>query len=171
MSKRTQRTIQLQVGNEVDLVVDVEEDVANKFETVRNIIEDIGDVDAPIPLPNINIYALEQAIKFAKHLIEVPPQQRLPDETNHKPGNKPEPLPIPDWDKDFVEAFNLNELLAVCLAANYLACIPLLSACTERYACLIRGKTSDEIRAALGLRNVYSTLQVKQMREEAKLIE
>lgn len=72
------------------------------------MLADIGDADAPIPLPNVTGYILEKVIEYLVHHHEHP--DPVVDEKDEKRTDN-----ISGWDKDFcnVDQPTLFELILV----------------------------------------------------------
>ena len=132
--------------------------VAQQSVTIKNMLEDIGDADAPIPLPNVTGYILEKVIDYLNHHHEHP--EPTPDEKDEKRTDN-----ISGWDKDFcnVDQPTLFELI---LAANYLDIKPLLDVTCKTVANMIKGKTPEEIRKTFNIKNDFTPEEEEAIRKE-----
>nr|6V88_A Chain A, SCF ubiquitin ligase complex protein SKP1a [Dictyostelium discoideum]6V88_B Chain B, SCF ubiquitin ligase complex protein SKP1a [Dictyostelium discoideum] len=105
-------------------VFEIEKEIACMSVTIKNMIEDIGESDSPIPLPNVTSTILEKVLDYCRHHHQHPGGSGLDD--------------IPPYDRDFckVDQPTLFELI---LAANYLDIKPLLDVTCKTVANMIRG--------------------------------
>jgi len=110
----------------------IEMKIANKMETVRNLLEDSGS-DTPIPMPNIDGKILTKIVEYAQYHTE---HSIATEDTRN-------------WDKDFscMDLITLFELMA---AANFMEMKDLLTLCTQTAASHIKGKNPDQIRELFG---------------------
>jgi S-phase kinase-associated protein 1 len=111
---------------------------------------DIGDMDAPIPLPNVTGKILSKVIDYCKHHHEHPTPQ-----SEEKKGDEKRLDDIIPWDAEFckVEQATLFELI---LAANYLDIKPLLDLTCKTVAAMIKGKTPEDIRKTFNIKNDFT---------------
>lgn len=137
--------IKVQSSDEVDF--EMARPQANMCVTIKNMLEDLdGEVDAPIPLPNITGKILKMVIDYCNyhiaHPIAVPEDKKDEKRTDD----------IIPWDENFckVDQATLFELI---LAANYLDVKPLLDLGCKTVANMIKGKTPEEIRKTFGIKS------------------
>ena len=117
-------------------------------ETIRHLIEDTG-VDQPITLPSVDEAALVKVIEYITYHSE------HEEETEERTK----------WDQDFIPS-DQTQLFNVILAANYLDIKPLLDLTCKRVADMIKGCTTEEIRAKFGIVNDFTPEEEEQIRKE-----
>lgn len=136
---------------------DVDVDIANMSLTVKNMLEDIGDSEAPIPLPNVTGKILLKVIEYCKYHKEHPD----PEEKKEEPIKRTDDI-IP-WDKEFCEV-NQVTLFDMILAANYLDIKGLLDLTCKTVANIIKGKTPEEIQKTFSIRDAFTEEEVEEVR-------
>jgi len=122
------------------------------------MIDDIGDSEAPIPLPNVTGAILNKVLEYCKYHFEHPSPPV--DEKDEKRTDNIEP-----WDQEFckVEQGTLFDLI---LAANYLDIKPLLDVTCKTVANMIKGKTPEEIRKTFNIKNDFTPEEEEAVRKE-----
>eukprot|EP01113_Clastostelium_recurvatum_P017587 TRINITY_DN206_c0_g1_i1.p2 TRINITY_DN206_c0_g1~~TRINITY_DN206_c0_g1_i1.p2 ORF type:complete len:161 (-),score=64.48 TRINITY_DN206_c0_g1_i1:65-547(-) len=139
-------------------VFEVPQAIAAMSVTIKNMLEDIGDSEHPIPLPNVNGFILEKVIEYCRYHHEHPSPP-----TDEKDEKRTDDI-IP-WDKEFckVDQPTLFELI---LAANYLDIKPLLDVTCKTVANMIKGKTPEEIRKTFNIKNDFTPEEEEAIRKE-----
>ncbi|CDS05546.1 E3 ubiquitin ligase SCF complex, Skp subunit [Lichtheimia hyalospora FSU 10163] len=136
----------------------VDKAVAERSVLIKNMLEDVGDSDAPIPLPNVNAKILRKVIEWCDHHRNDPPvsQQDEQDRRN---------TDIDEWDQKYMEV-DQETLFDVILAANYLDIKPLLDVGCKTVANMIKGKSAEEIRRTFNITNDFTPEEEAQIRKE-----
>ena len=116
--------------------------IATKSITIKNMLEDIGDYDAPIPLPNVNSQTLKWIVAYYS------PETR--------PQNKEMSL----------KTMTIEKIAEITTAANYLDCPELLTHACSSLAAIIKNKTPEQIRELLGIENDFTPEEMAEMRDE-----
>ena len=142
---------------------EVEKVVACMSKTIKTMLEDLGDDDEVIPLPNVNSKTLKLVKKWAEHHQNDP----APDDDDSKEKRTDD---ISDWDKSFLNLDKVD-LFELILAANYLDMKGLLDATCKTVANMIKGKTSDEIRKTFNIKNDFTKEEEEQIHKENGLLE
>ncbi|KAG1168282.1 hypothetical protein G6F70_009177 [Rhizopus microsporus] len=124
---------------------EVEKEVAQRSVLIKNMLEDIGDSDAPIPLPNVNAKVLAKVIEWCTHHRDDPMTQ---DDQERRTTD------IDEWDQKYMEA------------ANYLDIKPLLEVGCKTVANMIKGKTAEEIRKTFNITNDFTPEEEAQIKKE-----
>eukprot|EP01111_Echinosteliopsis_oligospora_P015058 TRINITY_DN582_c0_g1_i1.p1 TRINITY_DN582_c0_g1~~TRINITY_DN582_c0_g1_i1.p1 ORF type:complete len:162 (-),score=48.32 TRINITY_DN582_c0_g1_i1:57-542(-) len=139
-------------------VFSIPPNVAQMSVTIKNMLDDIGDSEAPIPLPNVTGYILEKVIEYLRYHHEHP--DPVVEEKDEKRTDN-----IGQWDKEFcnVDQPTLFELI---LAANYLDIKPLLDVTCKTVANMIKGKTPEEIRKTFNIKNDFTPEEEEAIRKE-----
>ncbi|WIA18670.1 hypothetical protein OEZ86_005139 [Tetradesmus obliquus] len=135
---------------------EVDEEIANESQTVKNMIEDTGTEDI-IPLPNVPGKILAKVIEYCKFHVEA----------NKKVDDKPAKSEddIKQWDTEFVKVDQAT-LFDLILAANYLNIKGLLDLTCQTVANMIKGKTPEEIRKTFNIKNDFTPEEEEEVRRE-----
>ncbi|KAG0348208.1 hypothetical protein BG004_005685 [Podila humilis] len=123
-----------------DVNFTIDKDVAERSFLIKNIIEDCGEHDSPIPLPNVTSAVLKKVIEYCEHHRNDPVQFQDETDDPHKRSND-----IEEWDMKFI-AGDQEMLFEIILAANYLDIAPLVDVGCKTVANIMNGKTPEEIR-------------------------
>lgn len=147
--------------------------------TIKHMLEDLGDdadPDASIPLPNITARTLEQLIAF---LQISGPQYSLA--LNSAPESDPivgaassskhamDAIYNSAWFQEFFAPFRANptdDLFAFILGANFLDIKAALDASTYVVSQIIKGKTPEQIRQLLNIKNDFTPEEEEEIRKE-----
>jgi len=135
---------------------EVDEEVANESQTVKNMIEDTGTEEV-VPLPNVPGKILAKVIEYCKFHVEA----------NKKIDDKPAKTEddIKTWDTEFVRV-DQGTLFDLILAANYLNIKGLLDLTCQTVANMIKGKTPEEIRKTFNIKNDFTPEEEEEVRRE-----
>ncbi|KAJ8662025.1 E3 ubiquitin ligase complex SCF subunit sconC [Lichtheimia ornata] len=148
-------TVKLISSDNEDFTVDKE--VAEKSVLIKNMLEDVGDSDAPIPLPNVTAKILRKVIEWCDHHRNDPAVAQ--DEQDRRNTD------IEEWDQKYMEV-DQETLFDVILAANYLDIKPLLDVGCKTVANMIKGKSAEEIRRTFNITNDFTPEEEAQIRKE-----
>ncbi|CDH50008.1 s-phase kinase-associated protein 1a-likeprotein [Lichtheimia corymbifera JMRC:FSU:9682] len=148
-------TVKLISSDNEDFTVDKE--VAEKSVLIKNMLEDVGDSDAPIPLPNVTAKILRKVIEWCDHHRNDPIVAQ--DEQDRRNTD------IEEWDQKYMEV-DQETLFDVILAANYLDIKPLLDVGCKTVANMIKGKSAEEIRRTFNITNDFTPEEEAQIRKE-----
>jgi S-phase kinase-associated protein 1 len=134
----------------------VDKEVAEKSVLIKNMLEDIGDSDLPIPLPNVNSNILKKVIEWCKkykddHIIQDDQQNRNTD--------------INEWDQKYMDV-DQETLFDIILASNYLDIKALLDIGCKTVANMIKGKSAEEIRRTFNIVNDFTPEEEAQIKKE-----
>lgn len=134
----------------------IEKKAAEKSILIKNMIEDIGESDAPIPLPNVNEKILLKIKEWMEHHKDDLYKEDYQDNRN---------LEIDEWDQGFLD-IDQEMLFDIILAANYLDIKMLLDAGCKTVANMIKGKTAEEIRKIFNITNDFTQEEEAQIKKE-----
>ncbi|SCV67666.1 BQ2448_5277 [Microbotryum intermedium] len=138
----------------------VEKDVANRSVLIKNMIEDLGETDNPIPLPNVSSNVLKKVLEWCEHhKKDADPPAEENDDTRRKMTE------ISDWDQKFIQV-DQEMLFEIILAANYLDIKPLLDVGCKTVANMIKGKQPEEIRKLFNIVNDFTPEEEAQIKKE-----
>ncbi|OBZ69090.1 Suppressor of kinetochore protein 1 [Grifola frondosa] len=146
----------------------VDKEVAERSVLIKNMLEDVGESDQPIPLPNVSSSVLKKVLEYCEHHRGEPlpaaDAEQSQDETRKRTTD------ISEWDQKFITV-DQEMLFEIILAANYLDIKPLLDVGCKTVANMIKGKTPEEIRKLFNIVNgLYSGggAQIKKENEWAE---
>ncbi|WFD35447.1 TATA-binding protein-associated factor mot1 [Malassezia cuniculi] len=145
----------------------VDRDVAERSLLIKQMIEDIGESDMPIPLPNVSSSVLTKVLEYCNHHRNDPPSSLDDaDEMRRRATD------ISEWDAKFIQV-DQEMLFEIILAANYLDIKSLLDiGCKTVYvvpadsANMIKGKQPEEIRKLFNIQNDFTPEEEAQIRRE-----
>ncbi|GAA5839214.1 hypothetical protein JCM3766R1_003144 [Sporobolomyces carnicolor] len=139
---------------------EVEKDVATRSVLVKNMLEDVGESDHPIPLPNVSAQVLKKVLEWCEHHKKDPePLAEDIDDSRRKTTE------ISDWDAKFIQV-DQEMLFEIILAANYLDIKPLLDVGCKTVANMIKGKQPEEIRKLFNIENDFTPEEEAQIKKE-----
>ena len=149
----------------------VDRDVAERSVLIKQMIEDIGETDQPIPLPNVSSSVLTKVLEYCSHHRHDPPVPA--DDTDEMRRRATD---ISEWDAKFIQV-DQEMLFEIILAANYLDIKSLPDiGCKTVYvwrrvpthasANMIKGKQPEEIRKLFNIQNDFTPEEEAQIRRE-----
>ena len=108
--------------------------------TVKNMLEDIADTEAAVPLPNVTAKIMQKVVDFCEYHHANPAA-----ESKFVKGGKVDGFG--EWDTKFTDTLKADvwALFETILAANYLDVKPLLDIACRTVAGMIKGKTPEQI--------------------------
>ncbi|KAF8891310.1 Skp1 family, dimerization domain-containing protein [Infundibulicybe gibba] len=132
-----------------------DKDIVERSILIKNMLEDVGESDQPIPLPNVSSSVLKKVLEYCEHHrgepIPTNDSEQSQDETRKRTTD------ISEWDQKFI---------AIILAANYLDIKSLLDVGCKTVANMIKGKTPDEIRKLFNIVNDFTPEEEAQIKKE-----
>ena len=146
--------------------INVDIEVAEKSTILKNMIEDTGK-EGEIPIPNIRVGILRKVLEYCDHY------------RSSQAKDIPKPLPhknlqeagVDIWDCEFIEMENMDDLIDLVVASNFLDIEGLLNLGCAKVASLIKGKSVEEIRDLFGIENDFTPEEEALIREENKWAE
>jgi len=140
----------------------VDKKVAERSVLIKNMLEDVGESEQPIPLPNVTSSVLKKVLEYCEHHKDEP----LPpsDETQQDETRK-RTTDISEWDQKFITV-DQEMLFEIILAANYLDIKALLDVGCKTVANMIKGKTPEEIRKLFNIVNDFTPEEEAQIKKE-----
>ena len=137
----------------------VDRDIAEKSVLLKNMLEDVGESDMAIPLPNVTGPILKKVVDWCTH-HRTDANPPVEDELKQRSADD-----IDEWDADFCKV-DQGTLFELILAANYLDIKPLLDLTCKTVANMIKGKTPEEIRKTFNIVNDFTPEEEEQVRRE-----
>ncbi|KAJ4402274.1 hypothetical protein N0V91_007307 [Didymella pomorum] len=143
------------------VTMDVQRQVAERSILIKNLLEDLGgDMDEPIPIPNVNEAVMKKVLEWCEHHKADPPASQDDDSDSRKKSTD-----IDEWDQKFMQV-DQEMLFEIILAANYLDIKALLDVGCKTVANMIKGKSPDEIRKTFNIQNDFTPEEEEQIRRE-----
>lgn len=142
-----------------DQAFEVAKHVAELSVTLKNMLEDIGDIDTPIPLPNVSGAILKKIIEYCQYYIDNPPAMVEGQKDEKRTDD------ITPWEQNYCQIDNIA-LFDLILAANYLDIKPLLDLTCKTVANMIKGKSPEEIRTTFNIKNDFTPEEEDAVRKE-----
>ncbi|KAI9203130.1 Skp1 family, dimerization domain-containing protein [Polychytrium aggregatum] len=166
---RTMTGTQINLISQNGDVFSIDVNIIRRSALIKNMIEDVGQDETPIPLANVSSSVLKKVIEFCTHHqndpLPEPSTAAAPstgtseaaaiigattsvagthskDRTFYPPGTL---NTIDPWDESFL-SLPEAELFEILLAANYLEIKDLLDVCCKYVANMVAGKSIREIR-------------------------
>ena len=144
--------------------IDIDQEVANKSPVLKSMIEDTGK-EGDIVIPNIKAPILRKVIEYCTHY------------RNSKPKDIKKPLlrrnlvenGVDQWDANFINLDQTEELIDLVVAANFLDIESLLDLGCAKIAVMIKDKSVEEIREFLDIDNDFTAEEEKRVNEESKV--
>ncbi|XP_021713526.1 SKP1-like protein 1A [Chenopodium quinoa] len=127
---------------------EIAENAAMLSETVKNIVEAIGESNDPIPLKNVSSKILLKIIDYCNKHVE--------EENNDV---------LKQWDADFLNV-DQDILFDLILAANYMEIKSLLDLTSHCVADMIKEKTPEDVRKLFNIKNDYTPEEEEKVRKE-----
>ncbi|KAF8511017.1 E3 ubiquitin ligase SCF complex Skp subunit [Hysterangium stoloniferum] len=149
----------LKTSDEVSFTV--EKEVVIRSVLIQNMLEDIGESDQPIPLPNVTSSVLKKVLEYCEHHRGEP----LPTGDDDKDETRKRSTDISEWDQKFINV-DQEMLFEIILAANYLDIKSLLDVGCKTVANMIKGKTPEEIRKLFNIVNDFTPEEEAQIKKE-----
>ncbi|KAG6970623.1 hypothetical protein JG688_00004780 [Phytophthora aleatoria] len=147
---------------------EVEAKVAVMSQLVQTLVADEqeGDEVQEIPLPNVKAHVLAKVVEFCQHHKDSPMAEiQKPLKSNVLSES------VDQWDAKFVDVADQELLFELILAANYMDIKSLLDLSCAKVACMIKGKTPEEIRATFGITEEFTEEEQQRILEENKWCE
>ncbi|KAJ9077268.1 hypothetical protein DSO57_1018341 [Entomophthora muscae] len=145
----------------------VEKNVIIRSKLIRGLLDDIGETEEAIPLPNVNSTTFEKVLEYCNHHKDDPLVEEEEDELPPKPKAIED---IDPWDYQFAK-LEKEPLFELILAANYLDIKPLITVCCKMVANMIRGKTVEQVREEFNIVNDFTPEEEAEIRKENAWIE
>lgn len=141
--------------------------VGEQSKFISNVAEEFeAGEENLVPLPNITTETLEHVVDYLNFHRDDPAVKI------ERPLKKDLYEIISDWDREFLERFELQGLFDIVLGANYLDIKPLLRlGCAQIYSKYIRGQSPEKIRETFGLPDDLTKEDQDRIREENRWCE
>jgi S-phase kinase-associated protein 1 len=122
--------------------------------------------DIVVPLSEIDDKTLQLVIEYLNHYDGQSPQEI------EKPLKSAELKEVTDdWSANFIDNLQLETLVDLTVAANFMEIQPLLDLTCAKIASMCKDKTEDEIFKTFGVTDTFTEEEKAKIREENKWIE
>lgn len=149
-----------------DKKFEVSQEVAFKSVLIKNMVEDLGDETAEIPLPRATSSVLEKIIEYCTyHKDDPPPPAPIQKTQDDQPDRIRRTTDIIEWDYNFMNLEN-SLIFEIMLLANYLDIVPLFDLTCKTVANKIKGKTPEQLRETFGIENDFTQEQLDEIKRE-----
>ena len=134
---------------------------------LKSTIQDFGeDGELKIPLNDIDEKTANKIIEYLNHW-----NGNLPSEIE-KPLKSTEMKDVTDeWSAEFVDGLQMEELVDLTVAANFMEIQQLLDLTCAKIASMCKDKTEEEIFKTFGVTETFTEEEKAKIREENKWIE
>jgi S-phase kinase-associated protein 1 len=134
--------IQIQIG---DQVINVEKEIVDQSIFLKNMLEDLGESDVPISIPdhNVDFVTFNRIVDYFKN--------RPKDYKTEVVDRDDAWTKMNEYDKTFIGAFEVKDLTSITLACNFLDIKHLLEISCIRFAHLIKISSVEEIKKIFNL--------------------
>ncbi|XP_010412453.2 PREDICTED: SKP1-like protein 14 [Camelina sativa] len=137
---------------------EVEEVVARKMQTVRQMIEDDCATNE-IPLQKVTGMILAMVIEYCKRHVD--DEKKEDDSMSEEEAAK-----IKEWEAEFLKDRDLATVFQLILAANYLNVKGFLDLTCQNVADHIKDMTPEEVREIFNIKNDFTPEEEEQVRRE-----
>lgn len=142
-----------------NITLHVEKPIALFSKSISNLLEDLGNIDEPVPLPNVSSEVYQLIHSFSILFLKHP----LSPERTHEQDKSEE---MPQWQTDWLKGLNIEVIMELILASNFLDIKPILDSCCKYIAKMIAGKTVPEIRELFNIKNDFTPEEEEQIAKE-----
>ena len=140
--------------------IDIDSESAQKSNLLKGLISDFNVRQEPVQLPDIKFDILKKVVEYLTY---------YKDKT---PKDIPKPMPsanlsevIDEWDVNFINSIELDNIFDLITAANYMDIPSLLDLSCAKIASLMKGKTSQEIRTMFNIECDLTDEELKEYEE------
>ncbi|EPZ36463.1 E3 ubiquitin ligase SCF complex, Skp subunit [Rozella allomycis CSF55] len=137
----------------------VDNDIAERSILIKNMLGDLGDSEATIPLPKVSGAILSKIIEYMTYHRNDPPASDDDTVTD-----------ITAWDSEFIK-LDQGTLFEIILAANYMDIKSLLDLGCKHVADMIKGKSVEELRTLFSIENDFTPEEEERIRKENSWLE
>jgi len=127
---------------------------------VRTALEDDRDAKE-VALVHIAAPIVEKCVQYMQYHVDVPPRKI---ESPLKSANMKEL--VDRFDAKFVDDIDLDTLMKLLLAANYMDIKSLLELICAKVASMMKGKTAPQIRKAFNIREEFTPEEYEEIKEK-----
>mgnify|MGYP001996946676 CR=1 FL=1 len=169
-----EKTIVLQSNDATPEEFAVEREAAKMSGLIKDMLDDQSEGDETvIPVPNVNGRTLKYVVQYIEH------HHNQRSEPLEKPLRGKIEDVVSEWDKAFLFTDLVKDhdekqhelLIDVIMAANFLNVKELLDLTCACVASMIKGKSTEQIRALFNIENDFTPEEEEKIREENRWCE
>ena len=142
-------------------IVEMKKKLAKSSKVFRVMLLALGDDKSndTVPLPEVDFRTLKDIVKWAEH-------HRRDNRSFTDRGLRLQDVDDDDWDTDFLEKLDVNSLVKLINAANYLQVDPLYLRACKTASRLVAENSVDEIRRLFRAENDFDPKEEEALRED-----
>jgi len=144
-------------------ILNISTKIANKSGFIRRILEGDSTVTS-IKLDKISFKSLTKIIDYCTYYLD---KKVIPIE---KPIQGDFNTLISDYDKEFLQPINKDEIFSLINDANYLIIPDILDLLCAKVASMLKDKTTEEMRTFFEIKNDFGLEEEEQARKQTKLL-
>ena len=140
--------------------IEIDSESAQKSHLLKGLLSDYSNQQEPIHLPDIKFDILKKVVEYLTY---------YKDKT---PKDIPKPMPsanlsevIDEWDVNFINSIELDNVFDLINAANYMDIPSLLDLSCAKIASLMKGKTIQEIKTMFNIECDLTEEELKEYEE------
>ena len=140
--------------------IEIDSESAQKSHLLKGLITDFSTQQDPIQIPDIKYDILKKVVEYLTHYKDKVPK------------DIPKPMPsanlsevIDEWDVNFINSIELDNVFDLINAANYMDISSLLDLSCAIIASLMKGKTAQEIRTMFNIECDLTDEELKEYEE------
>jgi S-phase kinase-associated protein 1 len=142
----------------------VEKPIALFSKSISNLLDDLGSINEPVPLPNVSSEVYQSIRSFSVLFLKNPSSLEISTSIRTREQDKFEEMP--QWQTKYLNELGTEMVLQLILASNYLDIKPILDSCCKYIAKMINGKTVVEIRELFNIKNDFTPEEEEQIARE-----
>ena len=140
--------------------IEIDSESAQKSHLLKGLITDFSNQQEPIQIPDIKYDILKKVVEYLTYYKDKVPK------------DIPKPMPsanlsevIDEWDVNFINSIELDNVFDLINAANYMDISSLLDLSCAKIASLMKGKTAQEIRTMFNIECDLTDEELKEYEE------
>ena len=140
--------------------IEIDTESAQKSHLLKGLITDYSIQQVPIHMPEIKYDILKKIVEYLTYYKDKVPK------------DIPKPMPsanlsevIDEWDVNFINSIELDNVFDLINAANYMDISSLLDLSCAKIASLMKGKTAQEIRTMFNIECDLTDEELKEYEE------
>ena len=140
--------------------IEIDSESAQKSHLLKGLITDFSNQQDPIQMPDIKYEILKKVVEYLTYYKDKVPK------------DIPKPMPsanlsevIDEWDVNFINSIELDNVFDLINAANYMDISSLLDLSCAKIASLMKGKTVQEIRTMFNIECDLTDEELKEYEE------
>ncbi len=140
--------------------IEIDPECAQKSHLLKGLLADYSNQKEPIQLPDIKYDILKKVVEYLMYYKDKTPKEI------------PKPMPsanlsevIDEWDVNFINSIDLDNVFDLINAANYMDISSLLDLSCAKIASLMKNKTAQEIRTMFNIECDLTDEELKEYEE------